>query len=314
MRKKGEGFSIEEVFNVLLDYLHSQKKELPSKSSSVYGILNNIIHARKHRKTISHISGDIHYIALGTGKNTVLTIHDIKSIIKGNIFRKLIFKALWFWIPALIVSKITVISNFTKNELTKIIPFARNKIIVIYNPYNQKIVFQTKSFNKIKPNILHIGTKENKNLIRVIQAISKINCHLTIVGTLTVEQTQYLQKYKISYSNEVNVSFDRIAALYCECDIVSFPSLYEGFGMPILEGNKAGRVVLSSNVCSMPEIAGNSACLVDPTNVLSIRNGFQKIIEEEDYREKLIKNGWENLKRFTPETIAQQYNNLYQEL
>jgi len=82
--------------------------------------------------------------------------------------------------------------------------------------------------------------------------------------------------------------------------------------MPILEAQATGRVVITSNILSMPEVAGDAACLVDPENIAGIRAGFMKIINDDDYRNHLIERGFENIKRFDPQRIAQQYLSLYQ--
>ena len=84
--------------------------------------------------------------------------------------------------------------------------------------------------------------------------------------------------------------------------------------MPILEGNSVGRPVITSNLLSMPEVAGAAACIVDPTNVEDIRVGILKIINDKDYREDLIKNGFTNAQRFDAKEIARQYVEIYKEL
>ena len=97
-------------------------------------------------------------------------------------------------------------------------------------------------------------------------------------------------------------------------DLLVFVSTYEGFGLPILEAQATGRPVITSNVLSMPEVAGDSACLVDPFDVSSIRKGILKVINDPAYREKLIKRGFENVKRFQPDKIAEQYADIYRGL
>ena len=101
---------------------------------------------------------------------------------------------------------------------------------------------------------------------------------------------------------------------YRKCDLVAFASTYEGFGMPILEANTVERPVIAGNVCSMPEVAGDAACLVDPYDVSSIRAGILRVIEDADYRESLMAAGRENRKRFQADVIANQYASLYREL
>ncbi|MCB0583153.1 MAG: glycosyltransferase, partial [Phaeodactylibacter sp.] len=91
-------------------------------------------------------------------------------------------------------------------------------------------------------------------------------------------------------------------------------SEYEGFGMPILEAQATGRPVITSNICSMPEVAGRGAALVNPYDPAAKRAAIEQIIRNAGYREELIQEGRENVKRFNLEKIAGQYLELYREI
>jgi glycosyltransferase involved in cell wall biosynthesis len=93
-----------------------------------------------------------------------------------------------------------------------------------------------------------------------------------------------------------------------------FASLYEGFGLPILEANAVGRPVITSKLYSMPEVGGNAACYVDPYDSADIRAAVSKLIEDSQYRDQLVVNGFRNVERFRPEVVATQYANLYRKL
>ena len=123
-----------------------------------------------------------------------------------------------------------------------------------------------------------------------------------------------LQRSGIRYSVSSDLTDAEVVQKYRDCDMVAFVSTYEGFGMPIVEANASGRVVITSNIGSMREVAGDAACLVNPLDVQSIREGIVRIIGDSEMRERLIQKGLENAKRFTPEIIAAQYASLYKEL
>jgi len=102
-----------------------------------------------------------------------------------------------------------------------------------------------------------------------------------------------------------------MVTLYRDADVVALVSTYEGFGLPILEGNATGRPVVTSNVYSMPEVAGGSACLVDPFNIASIRHGFIRVFTDEAYRTSLVEAGLDNVGRFRSFAVAQAYASVY---
>ncbi len=173
---------------------------------------------------------------------------------------------------------------------------------------------QEYSFNSTKPTILQIGTTANKNLFRLFEALRDIPCRLSIIGKLTEDHKKALGNYGIEYSNSIGITKEELVREYEQCDFVAFVSTYEGFGMPILEANAVGRPVITGNISSMPEVAGDAACLVDPFTVEEIRAGILRIINDKVYREQLIQSGLKNVQRYRPEVIARQYAELYKEL
>lgn len=324
-RKSTLGFrSLEELFDIVINALELANiiiKEVPEKRITSRKIWANLQWVRKHRGEVNHITGDVHYIAFATGRNTVLTIHDAYSSLSGSLFKKLIIKLFWFWLPALIVKRITTISEKSKRELEKIIPFAKRKICVIPNPYNPKLLDSDQHMdeeqitNTSKPIILHLGTKSNKNLERTIEALDGLPYKLYIIGQLTDLQVDLLVKHQIDFHSYFNLPYSEVATLYHQCDVVCFASLYEGFGMPIIEAQLVGKPVVASAIDPMPWVAGkDGACLVDAYSVASIRNGVTKVIENQAYRQKLVKNGRINVQRFEPTKIARMYEDVYREV
>lgn len=163
-------------------------------------------------------------------------------------------------------------------------------------------------FNTDCPQILFVGTKKNKNLDGFIPALSGLKCHLRIVGPINDVTKGILLKYKINYSQVQDLSDKEVADEYRECDFVAFPTLYEGFGLPILEGQCAGKAVLTSNRSPMKDIAGESCVLVDPCDVDSMRMGINNIIRNHELYERL---GRENVKRYSIEKNVEEYYNAY---
>jgi glycosyltransferase involved in cell wall biosynthesis len=317
-RKKKIGFnSIENVFDALLPYLgeNIEKIELPYESSGLINRIKNILFVRKIAKnSIIHITGHDHYLALGLRKkNTILTIHDVEFIKRNKGLKKILLQKLWMDYPIKRVEMVTTISEFSKKEILNIGHY-KTPIIVINDPLTLTIKETSNTFNTVCPNILHIGTKPNKNLPNLIKALSGINCHLTIVGELTPSLIDLLITNNINYTSKSNLSNKEIVEEYEHCDLLAFVSIYEGFGLPIIEAQAMGRAVITSDAASMPEVAGDGAYIVNPFDVNEIKKGILELINNVELREQLIKNGLENVKRFDPQKIAEQYLKLYKEV
>jgi glycosyltransferase involved in cell wall biosynthesis len=261
---------------------------------------------------VNHITGDVHYIAAFLSKKkTILTIHDLEVLKRLKGLSRAVIKFFWFTMPAMRVKYITVISQYTKDQLLKEIRIRPEKVVVIHNSVNPAINWSPKPFNTQCPNILHIGTGHNKNLERLIEALQGLNVKLTIIGHIKEHQKEMLTRFGINYQNFFNLPFAEVVRCYQESDIVSFTSLYEGFGLPIIEANAVGRPVLTSNTTSMPEVAGEAALIVDPEKLDQIRDAIVRLLNDAQLRENLVEKGRENVKRFLPAAIAQKYADLY---
>lgn len=295
--------------------------ELPEKKISPKRMLKNLVFVNRYKGKVNHITGDVHYIALATGRNTVLTIHDANSVLSGSWIKRVILKLFWFWLPAFIVKRITTISEKSKNELEQIIPFAKKKIRVIPNSYNPKLLNhkwqsdEASVTNTAKPIVLHLGTKSNKNLERTIEAMKGLPYKLYVIGKLTDHQADLLARHNIDFRSYFNLPYDEVATLYHQCDLVCFASLYEGFGMPIIEAQLVGKPVITSNIDPMPWVAGEGgAHFIDPYKVEDIRKGIMKVMEDKSYNNALVANGKRNVRRFEPKKIARMYEAVYREV
>lgn len=315
--------SIERVFEPIIQTMkaegHDVNVEFTMQGNGLIPTLwKNIWHFRKiSKQRICHITGDVQYVAcLMNPKHTILTIHDLVPLHNKKVpwYSKWLCYWLWYYFPLKRLKRVTCISEATRQDLISFFPWAKNKISVVTNPVSPEFKYVPKDFNQNCPTILHVGTKTNKNLLRVIEALTGINCHLRVIGRIPYEEKEALKRFNIDFSNEEFVTDKQIIQEYGKCDIVSFPSLFEGFGMPIIEGQTTGRAVLTSDIDPMKTVAGKNACLVNPNSVDSIRHGFMRIIKDQKFRKHVILEGVENAKKYTPQSITNMYQQIYEEL
>lgn len=310
-------YSIEFIFEDVRNRLKSKIEARVFKSTfysrGFLRRLYNTIEVIFKQGEVNLITGDIHYISLLLNKKkTILTILDCGFLYDTTGITRWLQNLFWLQIPVKRVKYITTISENTKNDILRYTNCDPSKIIVIPVSIDDQYQYYPKQFNEKKPVLLQVGQAENKNLSRIIEAIKDLQVQLSIVGVISSKNLQLLKKYNIDYINIYNISNHEMLQEYIKCDILIFPSTFEGFGMPILEAQAVGRPVITSNVTSMPWVAGDAACIVDPFSVESIREGIIKILNDQKYCQELIAKGLENVKRFNPNLIANMYFDLIQ--
>lgn len=314
-------YSINQIFEALAaeigKNLNVRKYELSDAGASPSTIAANIAAAKKAAGSgIHHITGDVHYVALGLRRRrTVLTIHDCVILARTPRWHPKFYAYLWFWykLPIQLADAVTTISQKSKDEIVAFTGCHPDKIKVIPNFVNGAFRHSPKTFNADCPRILQIGTKPNKNLERVVEALSGIDCILEIIGNLSQSQIELLAKSHIKYENLMNLTQSELAERYRLADIVVFVSTYEGFGLPIVEAQSTGRPVVTSDLQPMTWVAGEEgACFVNPNDTNAIKAGVLKVIEDADYQVNLVQNGLENTKRFSLQRVAQQYLDVYE--
>ena len=320
-RHPNMGFSIGKVFKTIEDELRKtisiETLYLPCDHYKPWGLWRNISAARKAVKSGNydavHITGAEHYLIpfLKGFCKIVVTVHDLGFFTNHWPSVRAVWKY-FLWIRTLKgASHITFISQKSLDEASKFVKFGVGQASVVMNPVDPMFVPVAKDFNVAKPRILHIGTKPNKNLNNIIIALHGFPCHLRIIGGIDDALLTLLNIYGIEYSNASNITDEDVRKEYCECDIVSFASLYEGFGMPIIEGQATGRVVVTSNISPMREVAGDGAVLVDPYSPESIRNGFATAVAQHS---DIVAKGLACVKRFDVATIVEQYIDVYKKI
>lgn len=201
---------------------------------------------------------------------------------------------------------IAVVSQSTANDLKEFcgdqckIPVIAYPGITNFPPTNEK--HNLKKFGISTPFILCVGTieprKNHKKLLDAYQQLSpplRNEAHLVFVGNKGWGGIDLKREIKARglehYAHHLTEVNDHLlATLYEHCLFLALPSLYEGFGMPLIEAMSFGKAVLTSNISSMPEVSQSAGLLVNPTNVTSITNGLEQLISNVKLRNKLEKH------------------------
>jgi glycosyltransferase involved in cell wall biosynthesis len=310
--------SIEKVFREVAKELVIERFEVEFQQmpfdNSFLGIIKNLYFFKAKEADIYHITGHIHYIGLRIPiAKTLLTIHDMRILHDRKGIRRWIIKKLFFDLPVRRLKYITAISTTTRAEIVEKTGCLLEKITVIENPaFRPKIKSVKKEFNIKCPTILQVGTAFHKNLQNLVKSLEGLDCVLRIVGQIDESFSQKNRGVKIE--NLVNLNEIEMEDEYSNADIVSFCSLYEGFGLPIIEGQIFGKPVITSRLSPMKDVAGEGASLVNPENPTEIREAINRIIADAEYRNSLVEKGFENIKRFDPVKIASQYAQIYKQI
>jgi glycosyltransferase involved in cell wall biosynthesis len=285
-------FIFRDVRSRMPSYITNITRVFSEYSKGIIPRIKIVLEARNNQADVNHITGDIHFAAiLLERKRTLLTVLDCGMLNDFKGIKQALLKFFWFTLPLRKCCLVTVISEATGVELRRYTGYPAERIRVIPVAISPLYKNAPRVFNSERPEILLVGTTHNKNVLRLIEAVKNLSCRLNIIGRLTDEMLLKLKEAQVEYTNAFDLSAEQIVEQYEKCDMLSFVSTYEGFGMPIVEANAVGRPVITSNILSMPEVAANAACLVDPLSVEEIRAGIIKIIQDENYRNTLVRNG-----------------------
>lgn len=315
-KQQKDAYSIEELFHAIASELAKNIDVVEYEAGTRWNILRDAWRLRKLNADIYHVTGDINYLVhLLPAKKTVLTVHDIGHFLFGlSGIKRWLYKWLWLIMPIRHAGMVTSVSIETRDNIINHLDVNGKYIEVIQNCYSSIFKPVQKPFASNSPVILQVGTKSYKNVPRLVEALQGLSCHLVLIGKLNEEIKHRLANCAIDYENHVGLTHEEIYKQYVNCDIVSFASIGEGFGVPIIEAQAVGRPLLTSDVSPMREVAGNGACLVNPLDVSSIREGILKIINNAEYRNQIVEQGLQNATRYSPASIANQYLDLYRRL
>jgi glycosyltransferase involved in cell wall biosynthesis len=267
----------------------------------------------------------------------VVTIHDVAVFKTPEAYSRAFGLLARFLLRRAVsrAARIIAVSHATRTDLVALFPSAGDKTVVIPNgvgteflaavalasPFVEEV---TSRLGLSKPYVLFVGNLEKKkNLPRLIKAFVKAKLEarlphrLVIVGNrpsgvpdsgLSGATFEGIVKFTGA------VSDSDLPSIYKGADLVAYPSIYEGFGMPVLEGMAVGVPVLTSNVSSLPEVAGGAAMLVDPFSVESISSGLVFALSDQGWRRGAIGLGLARAKELSWERNAKQTAQVYRDV
>ena len=291
---------------------------------------------KKHNINIFH-SLTFHMPVLRIGNiKQVVTIHDLVVFKMPEIYPKY-YTIYWRFIIKRSLkrsSKIIAISEATKQDIIDLFNIKEDKIHVIYHGIDLKKFRPKEETNGVRtilkkyglkrPYIMALGLSDlRKNGERILKSYSKIikdktkDVSLAICGILRKKNRVLFDQIKEhGLSDRVVmtgfVEDEDLPILYRAADLFVFPSLYEGFGFPIIEAMACGTPVITSNVSSMPEVAGDAALLVDPYDVDAIAKAIHRVLTDNSLRETLVKEGLERVKQFSWQKCAEETIKVYE--
>ncbi|TIN27372.1 MAG: glycosyltransferase family 4 protein [Mesorhizobium sp.] len=269
--------------------------------------------------------------ALDNGIGRVVTVHDLVWLHAAQTMRtrtwvgdRLLMK------PALKAADVVVAdSTATAAALKSEFPWLKSPVRTVYP--GTVALPAPDNFSSLeplgitRPYALFVGTVEpRKNLGNLIKAYgllpagTRSGCDLVIVGGSGWKQTGLADMVRAG-GLEANIRFtgfvdDRtLATLYANCLFLAMPSLYEGFGFPIVEAQSFGKPVLTSNTSSMPEVVGDNAVLVDPNDAGAIAAAFRRLCVDVEFRDGLAVGAQENAGRFTWENHAKDMLQIFEQ-
>lgn len=316
VERRTRWFSIEKVFRQIAGDLSGEFQpefHTLSYGSDLAGVLKNLITFRKRPADLYHVTGHVNFITLLLPRaRTVLTIHDLHFLHNRGGIRRYVLKKLFLDLPIRRVKYVTAISDATRDEIVEHTGRALADIRVIPNPLRDAFVLtREKPFDRDCPRILQIGTTGNKNIPNLIRALDGLRCRLVIVGPYDKEIADLLVRHHIDVEAKADLDDRELAAEYEACDLVTFCTTYEGFGLPIIEAQAMRKPLITSDLSPMREIAGGGAVLVNPHDVASIRSAVMRVIEDEALRREIVRIGQINVGRFEPRRVAKMYEDVY---
>jgi glycosyltransferase involved in cell wall biosynthesis len=242
---------------------------------------------------------------------SVVTVHDLTHLHHYTAYHAAYYNAVMKPLYRRCAAIICV-SEFTRNEFLNWSGMSPDNVFAVHNGVSNTFSLAAADAGVEYPYVLYVGNhRPYKNLERLILAYAETSLptsgvHLLLTGSPNPRLQTIAKQCNVESHFHFcgRVDGASIAKLYRGARIVAFVSLYEGFGLPILEAMEAGIPVLTSSVTAMPEIAQDAALVVDPTSTAAISHGLERLNFDEDLRARLVNLGHVNVKRFSWDNTA----------
>jgi glycosyltransferase involved in cell wall biosynthesis len=290
--------------------------------------------ARRHKLDLIHdTSGVTPFLLGGGGAKMVVTVHDVIPLSFPNVSTRLDTLIYRHWLPHVLprVDAVITDSSCSRRDIEKYLKIQDSRVHEVplgandtFRPATTDHILQVRARHEIAGNyILYVGSvEERKNLLRVLQAYASLgDTHhkLVIVGARKWRYKQIADTFsELNLASNVlftgHIDEDDLPALYSGADLFVFPSLYEGFGLPVLEAMSCGTPVITSNMSSLPEVAGDAAIMVDPYDVRAIASAIHCVLASSDLRTSLRQKGLVRASSYSWERTAQMTVEVYERL
>lgn len=317
--------------NCKLDNIRTPQNFLEKKLSAYWRYKGIVKDLAKDKIDLYHgLSAEIPVGLKAANIPSVVTIHDLIFVRYPELYKTIdrtiyLAKARY---AAKRSDKIIAISQQTKADIINFLGVAEEKIEVIYQGCHS--TFKVRRTDHQKTNlirsyglpqdfILNVGTIEaRKNLLQIVKAIKNIDMPLVVVGKKTV---YFEEVYKYILANSLQnkviflhgLSIDELATLYQCATTFVYPSVFEGFGIPIIEALYSGTPVITTNSGVFPEAGGPSSHYIDLQKENDLEQALSFILESKEKREEMSAKGLEYAQRFNDEKVANQTYQLYKE-
>ncbi len=304
----------------------------------------------RHPRAVSQLDADIVHIIDQSdghlaywlnqkGKSTVVTCHDLVQFVYPEILRgqsRIPAISMGMWRYSINGMKraeqVIAVSTNTAHDVHQFLKLEPNQVTVVPNGVEpcyrvlesaEKTALRQQYAPPDTICLLNVGsTHHRKNILTVLQVVKQLKdqglpvCLWKTGGKFAPDQQTFIQQHQLEQQiiHFGNPDKEALVKIYNSADILVAPSLYEGFGLTILEAMACGLPVITSNCSSLPEVAGDAAVLVDPTDVEAISTTVRQIHQDAQYRQQLIDRGLARVQLFSWNNTAEQVAQVYEKI